>query len=495
MRRFGERSWVWGVTCFVVVGCAGGGAPRKARRGADRGAKRTETAMKTAAAVAVEKPVAPVVEEITSVEPDVQAVETVDEGDALPPRVDFVKPLRDDPVGRAPGVYFFEDFESIRNLKDRFQDTSEGEGRFVVSGEDRMSGSRSLGQTYRPRDSMKGDPGGAGWVSRFVGDSPIGASKIEDKRQQRRIWARWYHKFAEDFNAEREDGIHYPPKHARLGCKAAGWKKVYSLLHWIGGKDGHIVIERHTKAPGTHREWIPKCDTSFTFETPLNRGRWIHMEMALILGDAGRTDHVMAWADGRLICDIPNDDLVGGWKDLGITYMMWDCYWNGGSPVPGNSRYYDDLALSNRQAVGPVRTSGKPTLVLCEGPRGARAVEVEVGFVTQKPLKPLKVYDKVPGSYKPIELSGDVVWKGVVDGTAKQVVVDAATGAFTGSLAGRDALEANTMYMVRLRRQNGRGAWTPWTDWHAAFATDWAPGTARDEKAPPRGMLNGDVTR
>jgi hypothetical protein len=340
---------------------------------------------------------------------------------------------------------------------------------------------------------MKGDPGDAGWVTRFLGDSPLYASKIEDKQQQRRIWARWYHKFAEGFDARCEKGVHYPPKHARLGCIDKAWTKVYQLLHWIDGEDGHIVIERHTKAPGAHREWIPKCDTSFAFETPLNKGRWICMEMALILGDKGRTDHVMAWADGALICDIPNDDLSGGWKGLGITDMMWDCYWNGGTPLAGNTRFYDDLVLSNQQAIGPVRTAGHPTLVLCRNPEGTKVLEVEVGFVTQKPLETLKTFDSVPASYKPLERSGETVWKGKVDGKAAKVVVDTTSGEFTGALAGKRELEPNTMYMIRLRRQDARDTWTEWTDWHAAFATVWAAGTEPDKRTAPKGLLNGDM--
>jgi hypothetical protein len=84
---------------------------------------------------------------------------------------------------------------------------------------------------------------------------------------------------------------------------------------------------------------------------------------------------------------IPNDDLAGGWRGLGITLMMWDCYWNGGTPLAANTRFYDDFVVSNRQVVGPVRVGAAPTLVLCRNPDDTKAVEVEVGFVAQRPLE------------------------------------------------------------------------------------------------------------
>ena len=74
----------------------------------------------------------------------------------------------------------------------------------------------------------------------------------------------------------------------------------------------------------------------------------------MALGEGRRSDRIQAWADGRLICDVQNDDLASGYTDFTPNGMSWDCYWNGGSPRK-QSRYYDDLVLSTEPVGRPAR--------------------------------------------------------------------------------------------------------------------------------------------
>jgi len=346
------------------------------------------------------------------------------------PRIERVVPLERDPA--VEESFFREDFEKLSTLKDRFFDVAEGLGKFSISETDAFDGKKGLDQSYINRQTYDApDKGSAGWVSRFFGDSPLFASRIEN-----------------------------------------------------ASPEAFIAIERHTTAPGTHREWIPKSVTRFSCGDPENIGRWVHMELAVTLGDKPRSDHIQAWADGKLIADIPNDDLSAGWKKTGLTEMMWDAYWNGGSPKDQH-RYYDALALSQTGPIGPARSGPNPELRLAAGNPKAEAFEVEVAEGAQKPLKPDTMYDGVPGTYHPLEIDCTVVWQGRVKGE-RRLTVDTKNGVFTGPRAGNVGLDDNALHFVRIRESLG-GRWSAWSGWHAGFATVWKSGTG--ERPLPRGYL------
>ncbi len=405
------------------------------------------------------------------------------------PKVDRVKPLDRDPIVTAPGVFFYENLESIRDLKESFQDQGLAEGRFRLSGADAFSGKMAIQQTYVPKEEMKGDPGDAGWVWRFFGDNP-NSSRLQYRTQYRTVVARWYHKFEEGFTSR--DGA-YPNKMARMRCfNGSDWSAAYTILFWLDGRDGHISIERDTRAPGAHREWLPNHYANFAFDQPENIGRWIHYELRVSLGDGPRSDRVQAWADGRLICDVIGDDLAAGYKQFGLNGMSWDCYWNGGSPRE-QSRYYDDLVLST-EPIGPARTGLNPTIVKSafhgqEAGDRQRGWEVEVAEGVQQPLVAAKTDDGVVVRYQPLETAYTVVWRGAVTGEKNEVTVDGKAGAFVGPRQGRTQLQANTLHFVRVRQQDAAGRWSAWSNWHAGFATDWAAGIKPVERTPPKGYL------
>jgi len=403
------------------------------------------------------------------------------------PKIDLVRPLEEDPVREAPGVFFFEDLETIQDLKDRFQDQGLDGGRFRISDTDALSGTKAIQQTYRPLSEFADDedPGSAGWVWRFFGDNPQ-SSSTRGGEQVRTAVARWYHKFQEGFQPR--DGWHFPPKMGRMRSFAEGeWRGVYTVLFWIGGKDGHLSIERHTRAPGAHREWTPNAECRWDFADPINVGRWVAFELRVALGDKPRSDRIQAWADGILVCDIVNDDTAAGYRKFGLNAMSWDCYWNGGSPVE-QSRFYDDLVLST-EPVGPVRTPLNPVIVRAGTKGDVGEWEVQVAKTLQKPLVPEKTIDGVVTRYRPAEFFRALVWQGNVSGEETEVEVGTETGEFQGVFADRSELIPNTFYMARIRQRPAGGVWTSWSPWHAGFATTWAEKTPPEKQTAPNGYL------
>ena len=313
------------------------------------------------------------------------------------PKVERVRPLAADPLETAPGVFFHEGLETITNLKERFNDIGVDEGRFRITGTDPFRGKKSIQQTYRTLSEVpKGaDPGNAGWVWRFFGDNPNG--RVENRGKYETVVARWYHKFEEGFTPR--DGTHFPPKMARMRCFGEGsWSGVYTVLFWIEPPDGHLSIERHTRAPGAHREWTPNHAANWRFSDPVNVGRWVHFEMRVALGKGKRSDTIQAWADGVLVCDMVGDDLAAGYKKFTLNGMSWDCYWNGGSPVE-QSRFYDDLMLST-QPIGPARTGPNPVIVASVSSE-AGGWEVEAAEAAQEPLVTANTVDGVVTRHQP----------------------------------------------------------------------------------------------
>ncbi len=405
----------------------------------------------------------------------------VDEVSTKPetPKVDFVRPLEEDPIKQLPDVFFFEDLETIGELKESFHNIG---GNFRVTGEDVVSGQKALQMIYIPKEQMTGDPGNAGYLGHFFGDNPL-TRRIKNKKPYNRVYARWYHKFEEGFKTQQSRGT-LPPKMARMRCYAPDWKAVYTVLFWIEDKDGHITVERHTKAPNVHREWLPNYHTTWGFLNEGNMGRWVHLELCVSLGEGPRSDRIQAWADGMLICDIPNEDLAAGFKELTLNAMQWDCYWNGGSPA-SQSRFYDDLVLST-EPIGPVRTPLNPVIVKAasKDPKGPKQQQWEVEVAQSRQI-PVSLADKV----RTPEMRHTTVWKGIVKDGGTAVAVDSDNGKFVGPRQSRAELAPNTLHSVRLRQKSGTGIWSDWSKWHSAFATTWRQNAKKQDKTPPVGFL------
>ncbi len=408
------------------------------------------------------------------------------------PKVDKVLPASPSALADLPGVFFYEQCDTIQDLSPRWQNVSSDGGNFRLSRTDALSGNTALRQTYKPLadyDSTE-DAGAAGWVGRFFGDKASHSSSIPPEQQGKYTTAvaSWYHKFEEGFTPR--DGWHFPPKMARLRCYEAGnWAAKYSILFWIGGEDGYVTIQRHTKIAEAHREWPPNHNTPFKFSNPQNVGRWVHFELRVELGEGPRSDRVQAWADGLLVCDIAGDDIAAGHRGTTLNCMQWDCYWNDGSPV-AQSRFFDDMVVGTER-IGPLRAGLNPKitkgLYLAEDTPGGWEAEVAQGV--QRELVKDRVLDGIVIGYRDPEVDYTKVWSGGLEGDGLELEVNEANGEFSGPRAGEATLAANTLHFVRVRQKNAEGQWSTWSSWHSGFATDWAEGTPSELKTLPEGYL------
>jgi hypothetical protein len=64
-----------------------------------------------------------------------------------------------------------------------------------------------------------------------------------------------------------------------------------------------------------------------------------------------------------------------------------------------------------------------------------------------------------------------VVWHARCPASEDRVTVDAASGEFRATLAGKEKLASGAIYYCRLRQQTDDGAWLQWSHWHQGFAT------------------------
>jgi hypothetical protein len=268
---------------------------------------------------------------------------------------------------------------------------------------------------------------------------------------------------------------------ARMRCFNTPWNAIYSILFWIEGKKGHISIQQHTRAPGVEREWLPNYNTSFYLNTPENLGRWIHFEMGVTLGEGHHSDQIQAWADGKLICDLANQDLAGGYRKQTLNAMLWDGYWNNGAPRE-ESRFFDDLVLS-QEPIGPARTSTNPVLEIAQSPNIQYPIEYQIK-VAQTIQQQMPINN--PDRKQPI-MQYLTVWSG--SGFSNTIQLNSATGKFTGLLKGKNQLDFNTLYSVQIRQRKENGKWTAWSQWHATFATQWDSDTKPKDKTSPKGYL------
>jgi hypothetical protein len=75
-------------------------------------------------------------------------------------------------------------------------------------------------------------------------------------------------------------------------------------------------------------------------------GRWYCIETRMRLNDAGQANGIEEfWIDGRLEARRADLNFLGAYDDYGINTVMFENYWNGGSPA-AQERYFDDIVVS-----------------------------------------------------------------------------------------------------------------------------------------------------
>ena len=97
-------------------------------------------------------------------------------------------------------------------------------------------------------------------------------------------------------------------------------------------------------------------------------GQWYCIEVHMRLNDAGSSNGTIElWIDGNFEAEGffgPNLNFVGSYSDFGINTIMFENYWNGGSPQQ-QSRYTDNIVISTSRigcgnGPGPAPPAARP---------------------------------------------------------------------------------------------------------------------------------------
>ena len=144
------------------------------------------------------------------------------------------------------------------------------------------------------------------------------------------------------------------------------------------------------------------------------------------------------WVDGKLEAARTDLDWHGAWDDYAIDAVFLENYWNQGS-VKKQVRWFDNFLISIKP-IGPI-TAIKPVTLVRTASDGPAAWQAEVATDPE---------------------GKDIVWKSKpAEASSVSLTVDGADGAFTGSCAGKQALDGNQIHWLRVRKMD-QAEWSPW---------------------------------
>ncbi|HZP81371.1 MAG TPA: hypothetical protein VFB21_07020 [Chthonomonadaceae bacterium] len=365
---------------------------------------------------------------------------------AAPLRVDYVAPLTPQPSASNKAVVFYDDFDQQTDLHARYFEYGDENGSFVWNPGAGYGGHGGAMQCRFEKGQVS-----AGSLKVVFGKNPFGKGP-RSKETFREIYWRVYVRHEPGWEGN-------PAKLARATCLAgADWSQGF-IAHVWGGKGDALCIDPATGITDSrkvttryndfdHLRWLGLRESQTPIFSPSESGRWVCVESHIRLNTPGRSDGVFElWIDGHLEAARTDLDWQGTWDDYAINAVFLENYWNQGS-VKRQTRWFDDFVISTRP-IGPIVTNTHPTLTRTAAEVGAWEAQVAADAEGK-----------------------DIVWTSrPVDGAERNLAIEAATGAFQGSRAGKRALAPGVTHWLRLRQRAASGAWSPWTAWHAPFRT------------------------
>ncbi|MDH7568831.1 MAG: hypothetical protein QHJ73_04530 [Armatimonadota bacterium] len=358
-------------------------------------------------------------------------------------RIAYVVPLQPQPP--IAGVFFADEFDSA-DLRARYFEYDDGKGSFVLApGE----GYGDRGGAMRCR--FERGQVSAGSLKVLFGRNPFQRGIRRDETFRELTW-RVYVKHERGWEGN-------PAKLARATCLAGtDWSQGF-IAHVWGGRGDALCIDPATGIRDSRKvstryndfanlRWLGVKHGRIPIFSTAESGRWVCVEAQVRLNTPGAADGVFRlWVDGHLEAEHEHLDWHGRWDEYAVNAFFLENYWNQGS-VKRQARWFDCLALGT-QRIGPIVAETPPRATRTEVPLAAWEVEAAAD----------------PDGR-------DVVWRSrPLAGTVREVPVDAAQGAFAGSLAGKRSLPPNALFWLRVRQRNDAGAWSDWSPWHAPFAT------------------------
>lgn len=358
----------------------------------------------------------------------------------VPPRIDSVVPLAEQPYADDPAVIWHDDFSSDKPYAEKAGPIDEQVGFGGVAG--------SLRAHYVEGQA----PGGTGTGSRrlFFGDSEDRRNIVREGEHFRDIYWRIYVKHQHGWTGGS------PAKMSRAtSIVGPGWRQGMIAHIWDGGqslatnpatgiRDSQIVTTKYNDFDNLR--WWRSTPGDFPVHSTEEAGYWVPVEARAKLNTPGQADGEMRlWINGRLEVEQTGLDWHGNYTDHGINAVFLEAYWNRGSPVT-QSRWYDNFVVST-EPIGPVYADRNPELIKRVAP------------------------DAEPGIWQ-VEVATDdegrqTVWQSQPIRDTDRVRVDADAGRFHNQAT---RLAPAGLYHVRVRERRGDD-WSNWSHWHQPFQT------------------------
>lgn len=374
------------------------------------------------------------------------------------PRIDYVDMAAEQPQQKDPATIWYDDFDT-GNPRERYYEYGDNKGDFAPVDYEKYG---SRGRSLRAR-FQKGEVG-AGGMKVFFGDNPAATGGRRSLLRRpgerfREIYWRIYVKHQRGWEGS-------PAKFTRATIMAGdNWSQAMIAHHWSSGlsltldpasgiKGNRLVTTKYNDFDNLR--WLGNRPVGrYPIFSTEESGHWVAVEAYVRLNTPGRKDgEFTAWIDGRLDSTRRNLDWVGTWDRYGLNAVFVENYWNRGSSKE-QERYFDNFVISTKP-IGPVATPTNPTIV-------------KTAFEDPDPGDRQAAWQAQVASDP--EGRGTVWVSRTIEGEGNQVVVNSETGKFLASAAGRDALAPGKLYWVRVRQQDSRGEWSPWSPWHANFRT------------------------
>jgi hypothetical protein len=95
-----------------------------------------------------------------------------------------------------------------------------------------------------------------------------------------------------------------------------------------------------------HLRWLGAAQGATPLFDAEHVGTWYCVEAHVRLNDAGQSNGVFEfWIDGNLEASRTGLNWVGGYADYGINAILFENFWNSGSPQ-AQERYFDNIVVS-----------------------------------------------------------------------------------------------------------------------------------------------------
>ena len=376
----------------------------------------------------------------------------------LSPRVGNVETLAGQGWSSNPSVIWYDDFNGpASHLSQQYLEYDSDGGDFVPVTTEALGGAgKSMRAVFQAGEVE------AGRLNLVFGRNPMDYRDVAVRPTEdfRDLYWRVYVKHEDGWTGD-------PAKMSRaISFAASDWSEAM-IAHVWSGSATHLLIDpargvnsssqvvTHGYNDFANLSWLGNQSGTYPIFATAESGRWVCVEAHAKLNTPGQSDGLFTLTiDGRLDASRTGLNFVYSWQDYGLNAVFLENYWNSGSPV-AQSRFFDDFVVST----SPIGLARSPL-----NPRVTKTVFHDPDAGDAQGAWQLQIASDAAGA--------DVVWdSGVLSGAGDSVVVSAATGAFSGSLAGRRALEPDRLYALRVRQRDASGAWSAWSAWDTALQT------------------------